>query len=346
MQENEIKTEAQDCYSANSFLHIKGYLAIFVLLHHIFQFTELLHGSNIGYALNMIGHLSVVEFTFMSGFGVWSSYLKKGDAYINGFVKNRLLPFYFTYVFFVVIYAVYALIMGSEINTGIILHSLTYGGTVVSFGWFFQAIFLLYLIFYLCVKYVKKDSLSKVMLILGVTVIVLLCFIFKLPKNTYAINVSFLVGIVFADNSIKRSYFYKKRTGTVLLVSMFIFVGLSLCATLMDYKLTDTMKGFVLLDFSYLIVMILQDIAFAVFIFYLIYCISCLEKKILINPISFFLGKHSLEIYALQGIILGTLRIIIENNLLYAMVSIILVLDISVPVHGFINALKMRFKKE
>ena len=116
--------ESINPFSKENFIGVKGYLAILIIIHHLYQFTAFLSDPSFGYALYLLGHYGVICFLFLSGFGLFSSYLSKGETYIKSFLRNRLLPFYLSYLFFVIVYIVYGLINHSSISTYLILRSL------------------------------------------------------------------------------------------------------------------------------------------------------------------------------------------------------------------------------
>ena len=63
----------------------------------------------------------------------------------------------------------------------------------------------------------------------------------------------------------------------------------------------------------------------------------------MVNPIGKFLGTYSLEIYVFQGLVLRILRNFISNEVLYAAVSAISVILISMPMHKLLKLMKYGF---
>lgn len=69
-------------FSRNVTEHLKGYLAIAVLLHHIFQKTDLIsHTSLLGFFCQSVGYYCVSMFLFISGYGLMYSYNKNRGVY-------------------------------------------------------------------------------------------------------------------------------------------------------------------------------------------------------------------------------------------------------------------------
>ena len=142
------KTLSHTSYSKENFLGLKGYLALCVLIHHLYQFTGFFSNTNVGYAFLLLGHWAVIGFIFLSGYGLYTSYRLKGEGYIRSFPRTRLFPFYVTYLVFVATYVVYEFIGQQAVTATALLRSLTYGSTIVSFGWYFQLTYVMYLFFY------------------------------------------------------------------------------------------------------------------------------------------------------------------------------------------------------
>ncbi len=83
---------------------LKGVLAILVLACHLRGQLSCLNDTIVGQILTVSGYLAVSVFLFLSGYGLQTSYEKKGNEYIAGFQKQRILPFYCTYLFAVFIW--------------------------------------------------------------------------------------------------------------------------------------------------------------------------------------------------------------------------------------------------
>ena len=69
---------------------IKGVFAVFVILHHVYQESGVLHFGPVGIVLQALGYLSVATFFFISGYGLAASYIAKGDFYLKDFPKMHL----------------------------------------------------------------------------------------------------------------------------------------------------------------------------------------------------------------------------------------------------------------
>lgn len=58
-----------------------------------------------------MGEMAVSVFFLMSGYGLALSYAKKGDAYLNGFIKKRLWKLLLPFIITVVVWNVEELII-------------------------------------------------------------------------------------------------------------------------------------------------------------------------------------------------------------------------------------------
>lgn len=150
-----------DYLSNKTFLCLKGWFALCILVHHIQLFTKIGDGTYWMHILGNLGYWSVGMFIFMSGFGLYESYRTKGMSYINCFPRNRLLVYELYYLLFVGIYFVFDLIKGVPHSAIEYMQTLTYGSTIISFGWYLQLNLVLYIFFWLVFKFVKKHSFAQ-----------------------------------------------------------------------------------------------------------------------------------------------------------------------------------------
>lgn len=176
---------------------LKGILSICVLISHVYSYgifcfenttMNFLFGS-------LMGYLPVSIFFFLSGYGLESSYKKKGKGYIKSFFSSKILPFYAIYIILVMIYVAIHLIVGNRITLIWLIKSLTYGGTVVTFGWFLQTIFLLYCIFWLSYLKDVKPIFKLILMTIGEIVFCIMAYILRLPTTWYATSLCFCIGI-------------------------------------------------------------------------------------------------------------------------------------------------------
>ena len=73
---------------------LKGIFAIIVVIHHLYQRTDIINNSVLGVLFQSLGCLSVSIFFFLSGYGIAASIQRKGNSYLASFASKRILPLY------------------------------------------------------------------------------------------------------------------------------------------------------------------------------------------------------------------------------------------------------------
>lgn len=137
---------------------VLGFCAFGIMLHHMSQ-TIYFAGEDAGILMFMVdvGVCFVGVFFFFSGYGLYTSLRDKPD-YLKGFLRKRLpaviVPFYMCNFAFIA----GAAISGYSFKKGELFPYLT-GWTLMNTQmWYVVEIFILYLLFYLTFKLVKKDG--------------------------------------------------------------------------------------------------------------------------------------------------------------------------------------------
>ena len=333
--------ESINPFSKENFIGIKGYLAILIIIHHLYQFTAFLSDTSFGYALYLLGHYGVICFLFLSGFGLFSSYLSKGDAYIKTFLRNRLLPFYLSYIFFVIIYTIYGLINHSSISLNLILRSLTWGDTVVFFGWYFQTALLMYIMFFILKLVIKNDTAFVWGLGAAVLLFIFVYYFFiSSQKNNYEPAFSFFLGVLFAYINGQKNTLFSKKPGIKTICGLAVFLLLASFSTLYNFRYNDYQWVASFSDFIYLLLMMITDFSLVFFLTAFISAVGRSVPGIISNPVSRFFGMHSMAIYGIQGLFLSFWINKIGNRPLYPVVAVSCIIIFSIPVHMFLTWLK------
>ena len=277
---------------------------------------------------------------FMSGFGVFSSYLSKGDSYIKNFPRYRILPVYCSYLFFLLLYVGFYIYSGYEITAATIFHSLTYGGTIVSFGWYIQLTLLLYLLFYVLKRLIRNDHIFMIALTFSIIVLMTIHFFLLYEKNVYEPAACFMIGVAFAYYDSRKVITLNKMCWTCALTGLVSFVVFTILSTLMVFRLTPLMDSNRWFDALHLFLMVLTDLSLIIFMLAFIVIADRYIPGFISNPVSRFLGKHSFEAYALQGLFFSLLIYKISNRAVFAMVAVFCIIIFSVPIHKFLCWLK------
>ncbi|MBO4679306.1 MAG: acyltransferase family protein [Lachnospiraceae bacterium] len=333
-------------YSRDNFQCLKGYLAICVLIHHAYQFVGFLSNTFLGYPLYLLGHLAVTLFMFMSGFGLFSSYLSKGESYIKSFPRNRLLPYYLSYLVFAVIYFINNILRGVTIPFTLVITTLTYGGTVVGFGWYLQLTLLMYVLFFVLKLLFRNDKAFIAALCVCVTVFIGIRFGMLTLKNNYEPAASFVIGAILAYFNAKRPVLFSKKASLSVVISLVSFLVLTAFSTRFLYKFYYDMEVNRPLDFTYLLLMLVCDFALICFVLSFTLLTNRYCRGVIANPLSKFFGIFSLEMYALQGLVFGFLDDKYDNRTLYVAVAVSCVIILSIPLHGLTSLIKKAVVKK
>lgn len=263
---------------------LRGILASMVLLHHIYlTWGRYFENKLIHFILfSLFGYLPVSIFFFLSGYGLSVSYKEKGDSYVKNFLRRRLFPFYSQYMLLVVIYFITGILTKENLSVTVLFTSLTVGGTIVKYGWYFQTQLILYLLFYIVFKLnIKK----KLMFFTGGFVLLFfICALMKLESSTWWITSPvFLMGMFWGIYQEKIDDYINKTI---------ICVGLSFILTLLFWKIADKFPAYCE-----------ESVKTLTSAFLLTFAVICILKKVsCINRFTEYLGKLSFEIYGFQGI--------------------------------------------
>ncbi len=306
---NKINTDKlhSDALSKNVSNSVRGMAALFVLFHHFYQRTYFIANPYLGKIFEVMGYLAVSVFFFYSGYGLMVSYKTKSISYIKKFPENRLLPFYFTYLLFVVLSIIEKIIIGSDIAFADLIHSFFFYETIVTYGWYFQTILLFYLIFYFVFRFIKNDNMKIIMMASCVTIYIAAYHVLEVSSAKYISALSFVLGILwcFSENKIIHT---KKKTVLTILISGFLFLMLLLLSFVTENR-----------HIRYLS----RAIASPLFVILLLTLISIINERLPVlieNKFTTWLGNNSLEIYVVQGIFFELLRsklIYVENSYIY-----------------------------
>ena len=143
-----------DFASLEAMKSLRGFAAIGVLLHHISQ-EDIFQNNKVLSPFVGAGAYFVAVFFFCSGYGLIKSLNSKQD-YLKGFIKNRIvkaivLPFYVN----VIIYGVLMLVSGIKLPKERWIFNFLGLTMMNEYAWFPIVLALLYLVFYLCFRFIK-----------------------------------------------------------------------------------------------------------------------------------------------------------------------------------------------
>lgn len=320
--------------SRESFGLLKGYLAIMVLISHLYQFSGLFAGTYFGQFLNSLGHFGVIGFIFLSGYGLFSSYSEKGKSYVVSFTRKRLLPFFITYTITVFVYLAYEIYFGAgTVDMMSLVKSFTVGATIISFGWYLQYMLWLYIFFW--IVYITGLSDRTKSVIVGILAILFVAY--GMMNSGVITRYTIVICFLFGFNA---SYYKDVLTEMLDKMSLPIFF-VSLMCVFVDYKISESGLNIYLKVASSLI----ADIAFILIMLIVVKLIVENAQLILDNPISRFCGDFSLEIYIVQAMVLRLLVKTMNNPWVYVAKSVVIIMVIAVVYHYFLKLVLLPLKK-
>lgn len=311
-----IKGNQKDYLSKDYTIYLKGILALIVVFCHL-QFNRV---NFVGFKIfNYVGDFAVALFFFLSGYGLISQYLKKGDLYLQDFLKKRVLKIIIIYIFFIFIYSIYYYLNGTFMSFSFIVTYFLDKKLIVSHSWYIIDILLLYLLFYIFAKRYKTDykkiSLNILIfsILIGVTLILL-----GFEECWYVSILSFYFGFIY------KLYFDKEIKFKKIIFIVLGFLLLEFLVLILDYINISMIRTF--------LTAIIKNLACICFIIITINIGRIIQFR---NPLFKFLGGLSLEIYLIHGLyenIFREISYISNNNFLYGIIILFLSIFSSVLI--------------
>lgn len=310
---------------------LKGIFAIIVVIHHLYQRTDIINNRVLGFLFQTSGFLSVAIFFFLSGYGIAASIQRKGNSYITSFTKKRVLPLYINNVIMVLAYIfLYTVILGEEIPTKKLVTSFLWGGTVISGGWYLQAILVFYIACYFIFRFARGTKLQFCLFNAFLVLYCAVCFLIKLPSNWYVTAFAMPFGM----------YWLYQKEYIVEILKRHYILSLAFCC----FAFAISFVGYALCPNDYVSIL-LGMLTFTIFP-------AVVTVLIYIIPVNFgitrILGKYFFEIYVVQGIAMDLLHssmIYVTNDWLYCILCLISIAVMAVAVHPLFTAINKKIKE-
>ena len=320
-----------DKYNSNK---IKGLLAILIIMHHLSIYIKDVILFKI---LTIIGIIAVSAFFFYSGYGLMTSYLKK-ESYLKDFLNKRIMKIVIPYII-AIIFTGLAYLLTRQLTPRKIFNSLVEGEPIVRFSWYVLAIIILYVVFYLSAKFLKKKKMINIAVFGGT---ILYCIVVNnvLGFNNWWVNscFAFFIGIFWASYKERYAITLKDknkiiRYAIILLIILFVIIGFQFFTS--EYAAMDIINNTNLADdiMKQPIPVINMNIICIILLFMLF---NILEKVRLNDKVFTFLGNISFEIYLYHGLVMYLLR----NPCYYCRIDYIyaiLVIGLSIILAKFMN---------
>lgn len=321
---------------------LKGILAICIVLCHLWgplvegnpYLANGIIGNTVGRICAVLGYLSVALFLFLSGYGLCVQYQKKGEAYLNGFLLKRVLPLYIINILLIIFYALSSLLLGEAFSWKILFQSFLFGGTIISKGWYLQAILVWYLFFFIVFKFIKSNKLQIVAMIGAFLVYLTACLIMQLSSTWYEGVFCLILGIVWAK--------YFKQINEILSKSKWFVLSILIVGLLFAVS-------FVFGNFDFLPNLLRIAVKSISACMFTILVVLFLRIILINNIITRFLGKISLEIYVFHGFFLTLYRctyVFIGNWILYVVLVFASTILLAWAIHPLFSMILKLGKKE
>lgn len=321
---------------------LKGILAICIVLCHLWgplvkgnpYLGDGIIGNTVGRICAVLGYLSVALFLFLSGYDLCVQYQKKGDVYLKGFLLKRVLPLYLINVFLILFYSLSNLLLGEGVSWGGVVQSFFFGKTVVSKGWYLQAILVWYLLFFVVFKFIREDKTQIIAMVGAFLLYLLVCLIMKLESTWYEGAFCLVLGIIWGK--------YFKQINEMLSKNKWFVLSILIVCLLF-------VVSFVFGNFSFLSKfarIAVKSISACMFTILVVLFLRIIPIN---NIVTRFLGKNSLEIYVFHGFFLTVYRckcVYISNWILYSVLVFASTILFAWAIHPLFSMILKLGKKE
>ena len=306
------------CEKRNLTDSVKMIAAIAVVVCHLFTFY--MHHPAWA-AESQFGSLSVSIFFFLSGYGLMCSYSLKGKKYLEGFCIHRIskiiIPLLTAYI-------IYIPILRLINHTGGIIEAiqrLFSSNPLLPYSWYVTEITLLYLLFYLVMRFIPRYKLPA----LSLAIVFMLAGMLLAGLPHWWINASpcFIIGLWYYkyEHPIMNQMNKVKKQHFITLILLF------LCT----YRL-DIVQDHI---------QILSRWRYTYASFYLVNILFILLVLYILQKVK---QNCYYEIYLMQGTVFLLLDTMIHNRLLFFILAIVSTIISSLGMH-WINKRIMRVLK-
>lgn len=199
---------------------MRGIMALEIVIGHVVRYET---SYLIPFGKFML--IGVGFFFFVSGWGLCKSFHEK-PGYLDTFLRTRFGYLAGTALIALAVISVVDIL--SPVKTGYSSYSLELKAIVqnifVRTNWYIRELLLLYLVFYLIYKYMRKYQLA---VLIGLTVVIAYgLYALGYVRCWYASILSFPLGFLFYENYFKIVQFFKSGKGLLLTLSLGV-VGIS-----------------------------------------------------------------------------------------------------------------------
>ena len=328
----KVKSGRDTLVSVEDGQSLRGMAAIMVLLHHMAPMTRngvLLHRFfSIG-----PGGLAVALFFFLSGYGLQKQYMKNGETYRQGFLKRRIPSILIPWAVIAVLYQLTYCLIGKVYTFANLIDDLRNGIPFVAHSWYLIAILFFYLLFWIHITLFRNHGQKHIrwMPFIGCgwyVLYALICIRLKYLMFWYDTAHLLPVGMFFAvyEDTILQVLKNRRLYVSATALSALFWI---ICSNIFSFGLSVNVYSLYLTSLVRLFFFVMMTIL--------------LRQKLQIdNPLLRYLGKISLEIYLIHGLVFYLLRgdfFYLKNETLFCflgLTGVILIASILSPVDRFL----------
>ncbi len=290
---------------------LKGMLAIVILFSHLHYATEI----PFLVFFNKIGTTAVALFFFISGFGLMSSFRKKGKAYLGTIPLLRTWKVFLPMLVVTLLYFLLLYLDGQKIEGNIFARLLWQGITPLPNAWFVFVLMYSYYAFFFAFRWSRTPVEGIIFCGAG-----LLCFVWWAIEHDYerawwVCSFAFLAGVVYAQYGTNiRSVTRKWYVSLSLLLSVFVI-----------YIFRERFEWLLILPHCILPLLVVVWLKVG----------SGTQRAFA------WLAEHSYEIYLLHGVAIVLLRgntIYISSDYIFAASVLLTTLFASRLLHALLTA--------
>lgn len=309
---------------------LRGLCALGIILHHISLQQAFRNTHELG-IFSVSGIFFVSVFFFYSGYGLLKSIDTK-PGYLENFIKSRILkalvvPFYVN----ILLYAVFFLSMGCEFPASKWICGILGITLLNEYAWYPIVLVILYLLFYVLFYNLRRREDAFYFVFLAIAAMVLVfCFaghfpfnpknsgwhieVYNLPESRWWegpmqfwfhgewwINtpIVFLMGMIFANYEKNIVSWFKSFYWVKLIVTLVLFC----LSSLIFFKVTavhDYWSELIAGESGIMDRFIAFIVEEPMIILFMVLVVQVMMRFESVNPVTQFLGKHSLETYLMN----------------------------------------------
>lgn len=318
-----IGTDPKEVYlSLDNTKILRGFLAVAIVLHHISEHSD---AGRFFPVMVHAGYLIVAVFFFLSGYGLLTSYHKKGQNYLKGFWKNRILYLFVIWFLVSLVYWLFDACMG-QTNVGVkfFLLSFVNGHPIAKNSWYIIVQLMMYVFFWLAYTIPGIKGARKITIVF--VLLVLVAFVFNrvgYGSIWYISNFAFVFGLFYAE---KKQVFDKMLTNHWWMCLLSTAAGFVVFSALPLF-LEHFDVGF---RFFRLFSRMISSVTFVAVLVVLLFRIR------LTGNLWGKIGLMSLEIYLLHGLVYSFFHsevCYIKQDWLWTLLTLVVTIIIAIPAH-------------